>query len=69
MSFHLAMSFSWMELNWSGFAGDEGGWHVLQPVPLDDGGFEEGGRGVGVVLEELGGGAALPPAHATSKRP
>ena len=37
-----------------GFGGDEGGGHGFEPVPLDDGGFEEGGGGVGVVLEELG---------------
>jgi len=35
--------------------GGEAGGDFFQPVPLDDGGFEEGGGGVGVVLEELGG--------------
>ena len=30
------------------------GMGVLEPVPLDDGGFEQGGRGIGVVLEQLG---------------
>ncbi len=42
-----------------GFVGDEALRHVLEPVPLDDGGFEERGGGVGVVLEELGGVAGL----------
>ena len=59
MSFHLAMSFSWMELNWSGLEETRLCGMSFEPVPLDDGGFEERGGGVGVVLEELGGGAAL----------
>ena len=37
-----------------GFGGDEGVGHGFEPVPLDDGGFEERGGGVGVVLEEFG---------------
>src|SRR5437870_1797249 len=28
--------------------------HILQPVPLDDGCFQQGGRRVGVVFEQLG---------------
>ena len=32
---------------------------VFEPEPLDDGGFEEAGGGVGVVLEELGRVAAV----------
>ncbi len=57
MSFHLAMSFSWdgVELVWLG--GDQACGHGFEPVPLDDGGFEERGRGVGVVLEEFRGNA------------
>ncbi len=42
-----------------GFGGDEGVRHRFEPVPLDDGGFEERGGGVGVVLEEFGGFAGL----------
>ena len=42
-----------------GLRGDEACGHVFEPVPLDYGGFEERGRGVGVVLEELGGLAGL----------
>ena len=30
-------------------------WVVFEPVPLDDGGFEQRGGGVGVVFEQLGG--------------
>ena len=52
MSFHFAISRSWMELNWSGFAPSAGP-DLLQPVPLDHRGLEQGSGRVGVVLQQL----------------
>ncbi len=54
MSFHLAMSFSWMELNWSGFVETSGEGISLSQCHWTTAASRSGSGGIGVVLEQLG---------------